>query len=195
MLRNNRGFSLIEVLVTVGLIGILVSIALPSYNKYKGNTLTMAIKADLANGHKAYSAYDATNGSFCASLSSAGMNVQMTSTTYRKGGFYGFGAVNADCAGDPDDDQVSVKNEGYCRNETNDQIDATFTSATTCNAADDRNWEAANAFNGIISACILGADTFTLGAYTNTSALNTFLMINQSGKVHSVQGTTCTVVP
>ena len=33
MFKNNKGFSLIEVLVTVGLIGVLVSIAVPSYRK------------------------------------------------------------------------------------------------------------------------------------------------------------------
>ena len=45
-IKNNKGFSLVEVLVTVGLIGVLVSIAVPSYNKYKEGTSLMAMKAD-----------------------------------------------------------------------------------------------------------------------------------------------------
>ena len=44
---NNKGFSLIEILVTVGLIGILVSVAVPSYRNYKRNTIKMAMKAEV----------------------------------------------------------------------------------------------------------------------------------------------------
>ena len=207
MLKNKKGFSLIEVLVTVGLIGILVSIALPSYNKYKRNTLTMAVKADLANGHKAYNAYSAANGTFCAPLEDAGMNILMTSPTYRKGGFYGFGGVNVDCGGAPvhRESATAVKgtyfqNHGYCRNTEDGTEDSTHSTETACNGAAMRAWENANAFTGDAGACVLGADSFDLGAYTGTANVNTFFVINEAGKVHSKHyntgtGTNCEAVP
>ena len=193
MLKNNRGFSLIEVLVTVGLIGILVSIAIPSYNKYKKNTMKMAIKADVGNGHKAYSAHDATNGDFCATLDEVGMNVVMTSATYRKQGFYGFGAINTDCGGTPSDlKAVKFQNDGYCYDSSTRQPDST--SMATCNTG-TLSWKTDNEFGGTTTACKVGADTFDLGAYSNTSSLNTFIVINEGGKVDEVTGNTCSVVP
>ena len=47
MFKNNKGFSLIEVLVTVGLIGVLVGIAVPQYGKYKQSTNLMAMESRL----------------------------------------------------------------------------------------------------------------------------------------------------
>lgn len=191
-MKNNKGFSLIEVLVTVGLIGILVSIAILSYDKYKKNTLTMAIKADVGNGHKAYSAYDAVNGSYCATLDDVGMQVLMTSQTYRKQGAYGFGAINTDCAGTPSDvDLMSFKNEGYCRDTSTNQA----TGDTQINCTGGKMWETDNEFGGTLAACVLGSDNFDLGAYTNTSALNKFIIVNEAGKIHEATGNTCAIVP
>ncbi len=35
ILRNKKGFTLLEVLVTVGIVGVLSAIAIPAYKKYK----------------------------------------------------------------------------------------------------------------------------------------------------------------
>ena len=192
MFRNNKGFSLIEILVTVGLIGILVSIAIPSYNKYKKNTMKMAIRSDVGNGHKAYSAYDAVNGDFCATLSDVGMNVEMTSSTYRKQGFYGFGAIATDCGGEPSDlTLMKYENTGYCYDPSTRQ--SSTTPQATCTSP--LQWKTDNDFDGSITNCILGADEFDLGAYSKTSDLDTFIVINQSGKVHEASGDTCVIVP
>ena len=192
-IKNNKGFSLIEVLVTVGLIGILVSVAIPSYNKYKKNTMKMAIRSDVGNGHKAYSAWDAVQGDFCATLAEVGMNVVMTSATYRKQGFYGFGGINTDCGGTPSNlDLMKYENEGYCYN-TNTRLN-TSAAKTSCTPA-PLTWKTDNEFAGTITNCEVGADAFDLGAYSKTSDLDTFIMINQTGKVHEVTGAICTIVP
>ncbi len=195
MFKNNKGFSLIEILVTVGLIGILVSIAVPSYNKYKKNTLEMAVKSDVGNGHKAYAAYDAVNGTYCASLDDVGVNVIMTTQTYRKQGAYGFGGINTDCGGDPhSSDTISFENTGYCQDTMTGQAVTSITTMASCSGT-NQAWQADNEFSGTLTACVIGSDNFDLGAYTNTSALNTFVMVNEAGKVHRVTGDTCAVVP
>ena len=45
MLQSNRGFSLVELLVVIGIIGVLAAIALPRYANYKDKALTTSLKA------------------------------------------------------------------------------------------------------------------------------------------------------
>ena len=188
MLKSNRGFSLVEVLVTVGLIGILVGIAVPSYNKYKKNTLSMAIKADVANGHKAYSAFNATEGDFCSSLPDAGVNVDMTSVTYRTKGFFGFSSVDVNCDAKPQDviyakgpPAVGVYHlsRGYCLDTSTKA--STGDDQTACTGG-TKVWQNVNQGVRPTADCTLKADSFLLGAYSNTAGLNTMFTISQDGR-------------
>ena len=190
-LGNNKGFSLIEVLVTVGLIGILVGIAIPSYNGYKTNTVAMALKADLGNGAKTYNAKYAVDSSFCFPFKDVGLTLERDSNPiYKKKSFYGFGAVTtADCGSLALKDlQYKTKNAGTC----------TITSHKTKSACEAANpagtWKGradAN-YSGSPTACNLSSNEFWMGATTKVSGLNSWLTIDEEGRIKEAGGgSTC----
>ena len=99
-IKNNKGVSLIEILVVMGLIGVLATIAIPAYENYRNNANTTVLKSDVGNGYKAYHAFNAVEGHFCATLQEAGLDGLQNSDTYTSdksvNSFVGFGAV-PDC--------------------------------------------------------------------------------------------------
>ena len=99
ILRNNRGFTLLEILVTVGIVGVLSAIAVPAYNQYKNNANETAVKIDVGNSQKAYLAKDAVDGTFCYALSSVGLASAGQSDIYRKADKAFFGFTSASCGG------------------------------------------------------------------------------------------------
>jgi len=100
MLRNNKGFTLIEILVTVGLVAVLSTIAVPAYKSYRVNTFKVVLKSDAGSGYKMYHAYNAANGDYCASLQEAGLVGIISSDNYKKKpSFVGFDST--DCTNTP----------------------------------------------------------------------------------------------
>jgi len=55
---NNKGFTLIELMIVIAIIGILAAIAIPRFNAYRNKSYTAAVISD------GKSAYDATVGYF-----------------------------------------------------------------------------------------------------------------------------------
>jgi len=108
MLRNNKGFTLVEILVTVGLVAILSTIAIPAYKNYRTNAFKTVIKADASTGYKMYLTYYTIDGSYCGSLATVGLNSLEQSENYSTGkGFFGF--VDAAGCSDVANDDAQYK--------------------------------------------------------------------------------------
>ena len=56
-LKNESGFSLIELFGVVGVIGILATVAIPQFSAYKKQVYEVVLKSDLRNAANAQEAY------------------------------------------------------------------------------------------------------------------------------------------
>ena len=96
ILMNKKGFTLLEILVTVGIVGVLSAVAVPAYNQYKRGTIETAVESDIGNFQKAYMAFNAINGTYCTTFASAGITIR-DGRNYSKNGAIGFAVVNSAC--------------------------------------------------------------------------------------------------
>ena len=203
ILMNKKGFTLLEILVTVGIVGVLSAVAVPAYNQYKKGVSETAIESDIGNFQKAYMAYSAVHGTYCASFQNAGIKLR-DGRNYAKNGGIGFATVNPVCGGlSPTD--VQYKPPGVCNKDFNgnntqtdceagaDGIQADDVSTTTVDESADNGTWAASVFPAQIStACELDIDQLIMGAYTGNQGINTLWAINEEGKILADRGTTPT---
>ena len=59
--RNQKGFTLIELMIVIAIIGILAAIAIPQFTVYKAKGYNAVSKSDLKNAYTAAQAYFTDN--------------------------------------------------------------------------------------------------------------------------------------
>jgi type IV pilus assembly protein PilA len=64
--RNEKGFTLIELMIVIAIIGILAAIAIPQFSAYRARSYNAAAEADIRNLATAQEAYFVDNQGYCA---------------------------------------------------------------------------------------------------------------------------------
>lgn len=72
--QNRKGFTIVELLIVIVVIGILAAIVIISYNGIQQRARTSAVTADLVNTYKQLTAYQLDNSAYPTTLAAAGIN-------------------------------------------------------------------------------------------------------------------------
>jgi type IV pilus assembly protein PilA len=70
--RSQGGFTLIELMIVVAIIGILAAVAVPNFIRYQARSRRSEAYANLASAVRAYTTYDAEKGSYPDMLTTSG---------------------------------------------------------------------------------------------------------------------------
>ena len=66
--KNEKGFTLIELMIVIAIIGILAAIAIPQFSAYRIRSFNAAAQADLRNAATAQEAYFVDNQIYSAAI-------------------------------------------------------------------------------------------------------------------------------
>ena len=95
--KNQKGFTLIELMIVIAIIGILAAIAIPNFISYRQRAYEKASQADCKNAYTAAMAYLTDNP-----------NCEIVTATLTTGGFRASSAVTTTAEGDADAGEFTI---------------------------------------------------------------------------------------
>ncbi|EQC47068.1 fimbrial family protein [Bacteriovorax sp. BSW11_IV] len=102
--KNESGFTLVELMVVVAIVGILSAVAIPNFKRYQAKSKTSEAKLQLSAIYSALTSLQADYDAFATCLEDAGYVAPKANNYYS----VGFGAENATANG------IIVANGGTC---------------------------------------------------------------------------------
>ena len=108
--KNEKGFTLIELMIVIAIIGILAAIAIPQFSAYRKRSYNAAAQADLRNACTAQEAYFVDNATYATAAGT------LAGATY---GFFTSGKVTVSIS--------SATNTGYTMTSKHSAGDHTYT--------------------------------------------------------------------
>lgn len=127
--KNQSGFSLIELMIVVAIIGILASIAIPNYQKFVRKSRQSEAKSTLEAIYTAEKAYQGEFGGFTANLSVVGYAAE--GRIHYDCGFSANGRSTAAAGGC--NDRVAADRSTVCTGLATNFHTATFGATGVCN--------------------------------------------------------------
>ena len=96
-LRKQKGFTLVELMVVVAIIGILAAIAIPNYQRYQSRSRQSEAKVALSSIYTSEQGFTAEWGTYTACLKRAGVTGDSVERRYYTFGFAGSVATGILC--------------------------------------------------------------------------------------------------
>jgi len=124
---NEEGFTLVELMVVVAIIGILAAVAIPNYQKYQARARQSEAKILLASAYTAEQSFYAEAGTYSAALTQIGFGAATGARRYYSMGFTSTASTNTNPGCGP---KGGLSCLGYRFNNAGDTILGTGTDVT-----------------------------------------------------------------
>lgn len=147
--KSNGGFTLIELMVVVAIIGILATVAIPQYQAFQAKSRQSEAKVNLSGLYTAEVSFQGETGDYAGCLTQMGFNLTGGDATR----YYsiGFGDTNYYGGGDDDDGNANVINGAPCNDDAAQDASYWIGTKGACAQAANRamaSIDGATTFNG-----------------------------------------------
>jgi type IV pilus assembly protein PilA len=179
-LSNHQGFTLVELMIVVAIIGILSAVAIPNYQKYQAKARQSEAKIGLAALYTAEKSYAVESNTYSGCINDIGFSTQGTQKFYAIG-FRSADLPNNRCGQTGTADchlYFSGTSSVACTTATNQSPTSANAHQFDANTGIDVATAATNlaAINGALPTTVMTQNTFTAGAAGSISkgAANSF---------------------